>query len=172
VAEPDRFAEFVATRSTRLLRTAYLLTHDWAHAEDLLQTSLAKTWFAWRRIHSNPEPYVRRVMVNTYASWWRRRWNGEQPTQDLPERTGRDEFSPVDDRQSLWAALRRLPRRQRTVVVLRFFEDLSEADTAEILGTSVGTVKSQTARALAKLRVDPALGPNPALTTAHEGATP
>jgi RNA polymerase sigma-70 factor (sigma-E family) len=172
VAEPDRFAEFVATRSTRLLRTAYLLTHDWAHAEDLLQTSLAKTWFAWRRIHSDPEPYVRRVMVNTYATWWRRRWNGEQPTRDMPERTGRDEYSPIDDRHWLWAALRRLPRRQRAVVVLRFFEDLSEADTAEILGTSIGTVKSQTARALAKLRVDPTLAAARPAATAHEGATP
>ena len=173
MAEPDRFAEFVTERSTRLLRTAYLLTHDWANAEDLLQTSLAKAWFAWRRIQADPEPYVRKVMVNTYASWWRRRWNGEQPTLDLPEGAGRDEYAPIEDRQSLWAALRRLPRRQRAVVVLRYFEDLSEADTAEILGTSIGTVKSQAARALAKLRVDPALAARSSLTlTAHEGATP
>jgi RNA polymerase sigma-70 factor (sigma-E family) len=173
VAEPDRFADFVTARSTRLLRTAYLLTHDWAHAEDLLQTSLAKAWFAWRRIEADPEPYVRKVMVNTYASWWRRRWNGEHPTQDMPERVGRDEYAPVDDRQSLWTALRRLPRRQRVVVVLRYFEDLSEAETAEALGISVGTVKSQAARALAKLRVDPSLGATPNLTTtAHQGATP
>jgi RNA polymerase sigma-70 factor (sigma-E family) len=173
VAEPDRFAEFVTERSTRLLRTAYLLTHDWAHAEDLLQASLAKAWFAWGRIKADPEPYVRKVIVNTYASWWRRRWNGEQPTGDMPERIGRDEYAPVDDRQSLWAALRRLPRRQRAVIVLRYFEDLSEAETAEILGTSVGTVKSQTARGLAKLRVDPALGRRTDLAiTAHEGATP
>jgi RNA polymerase sigma-70 factor (sigma-E family) len=173
VAEPDRFAEFVTARSTRLLRTAYLLTHDWANAEDLLQTSLAKAWFAWRRIQADPEPYVRKVMVNTYASWWRRRWNGEQPTLDLPEGAGRDEYAPIEDRQSLWAALRRQPRRQRAVVVLRYFEDLSEADTAEILGTSVGTVKSQAARALAKLRVDPALAARSDLAlTAHEGATP
>jgi len=173
VAEPDRFAEFVTARSTRLLRTAYLLTHDWANAEDLLQTSLAKAWFAWRRIQADPEPYVRKVIVNTYASWWRRRWNGEQPTLDLPEGAGRDEYAPIEDRQSLWAALRRLPRRQRAVVVLRYFEDLSEADTAEILGTSVGTVKSQAARALAKLRVDPALAARSDLAlTAHEGATP
>jgi RNA polymerase sigma-70 factor (sigma-E family) len=172
VAEPDRFAEFVTARSTRLLRTAYLLTHDWAHAEDLLQTALAKAWFAWRRIESDPEPYIRKIMVNTYASWWRRRWNGEQPTSELPERTGRDEYAPVVDRQSLWAALRRLPRRQRAVVVLRYFEDLSELDTAEILGTSVGTVKSQAARALARLRVDPALGEaqlTDLATAAHEG---
>jgi len=176
VAEPDQFAEFVTARSTRLLRTAYLLTHDWALAEDLLQIALGKAWFAWRRIQTDPEPYVRKIIVNTYASWWRRRWTGEQPTAELPERTGRDEYAPVLDRQSLWAALRRLPRRQRAVIVLRFFEDLSEAETAAMLGTTVGTVKSQTWRALARLRVDPTLGPHrpsPNLTsTASEGGAP
>src|SRR6476469_1655561 len=80
------FDEFVAARSRALLRTAYLLTHDHALAEDLLQTSLAKAWFAWRRIEGNPEPYVRKILVNTYATWWRRRWNGEHPTDELPER--------------------------------------------------------------------------------------
>ena len=75
MAEPDEFDEFVAARWARLLRTAYLLTSDWARAEDLLQTALARTWFAWHRIGADPEPYVRRVLVNTYSSWWRRRWN-------------------------------------------------------------------------------------------------
>ena len=79
------FDDFVAARSRALLRTAYLLTHDHALAEDLLQTSLAKPWFAWGRVDGNPEPYVRRILVNTYASWWRRKWNGEHPTEDLPE---------------------------------------------------------------------------------------
>jgi DNA-directed RNA polymerase specialized sigma24 family protein len=79
------FDEFVAARSRALLRTAYLLTHDHALAEDLLQTSLAKAWFAWKRIDGRPEPYVRKILVNTYASWWRRKWNGEQPTEELPE---------------------------------------------------------------------------------------
>jgi RNA polymerase sigma-70 factor (sigma-E family) len=157
------FDDFVATRSTRLLRTAYLLTHDRALAEDLVQTSLAKAWFAWARIDGQPDAYVRRVMVNTYSSWWRRRWNGEQATADLPERAAaaghRPEDVRVDDRTDLWRALARLPRRQRAVVVLRFYEDLSEIETAEILQCSVGTVKSQASRALAKLRIDPVLSP-------------
>jgi len=157
------FDDFVATRSTRLLRTAYLLTHDRALAEDLVQTSLAKAWFAWARIEGQPDAYVRRVMVNTYSSWWQRRWNGEQATADLPERAAaaghRPEDVRVDDRTDLWRALARLPRRQRAVVVLRFYEDLSEIETAEILQCSVGTVKSQASRALAKLRIDPTLSP-------------
>ena len=160
----ESFDEFVATRSTRLLRTAYLLTHDRALAEDLVQTSLAKAWFAWARIDGQPDAYVRRVMVNTYSSWWRRRWNGEEATAELPERGVGSGHRPaddvrVDDRTDLWRALARLPRRQRAVVVLRFYEDLSEAETAEIMQCSVGTVKSQASRALAKLRIDPTLAP-------------
>jgi RNA polymerase sigma-70 factor (sigma-E family) len=148
------FDAFVAARSTALLRTAYLLTRDHGRAEDLVQTALAKAWFHWSRIESdNPEPYVRRILVTTYASWWRRRWTGEVPTEELPE-------SPApsgEDGLDLWDALGRLPRRQRAVVVLRFYEDLSEAETARVMGTSPGTVKSQTSKALAKLRLDPAL---------------
>lgn len=147
------FDEFVATRSRALLRTAYLLTHDHALAEDLLQTSLTKAWFAWRRIQGEPEPYVRKILVNTYASWWRRKWNGEQPTDALPETAAQEATDPTD----LWTAMERLPRRMRAVVVLRYFEDLTEAQTADVLGCSVGTVKSQTSKALAKLRIDPAL---------------
>ncbi|EWT02029.1 RNA polymerase subunit sigma-70 [Intrasporangium oryzae NRRL B-24470] len=159
------FEVFVAARSTSLLRTAYLLTHDRALAEDLVQTALAKAWFAWGRIEGQPEAYVRRIMVNTYSSWWRRRWNGEQPTAELPEsrRDGRHrdhaEAAQVDDRTTLWGALGRLPKRQRAVVVLRYYEDFSEAETAELMGCSVGTVKSQASRALAKLRLDPTLRP-------------
>jgi RNA polymerase sigma-70 factor (sigma-E family) len=158
------FDDFVATRSTRLLRTAYLLTHDRALAEDLVQTSLAKAWFAWGRIEGQPDAYVRRVMVNTYSSWWRRRWNGEEATAELPERAAGAGHRPtedvrVDDRTDLWRALARLPKRQRAVVVLRFYEDLSEIETADILQCSVGTVKSQASRALAKLRIDPTLSP-------------
>jgi RNA polymerase sigma-70 factor (sigma-E family) len=158
------FDDFVATRSTRLLRTAFLLTHDRALAEDLVQTSLAKAWFAWGRIEGQPDAYVRRVMVNTYSSWWRRRWNGEEATAELPERAAGAGHRPtedvrVDDRTDLWRALARLPKRQRAVVVLRFYEDLSEIETADILQCSVGTVKSQASRALAKLRIDPTLSP-------------
>jgi RNA polymerase sigma-70 factor (sigma-E family) len=151
------FDEFVAARSRALLRTAYLLTHDHALAEDLLQTALTKAWFAWGRIDGNAEPYVRRILVNTYASWWRRKWNGEHPTDELPERPGPDSAGWTDEPTDLWTAMARLPRRQRAVVVLRYFEDLTEAQAAEVLGCSVGTVKSQTSKALAKLRIDPAL---------------
>jgi RNA polymerase sigma-70 factor (sigma-E family) len=148
------FNAFVEARSTPLLRTAYLLTRDQGLAEDLLQTALAKAWFAWGRIEGQPEAYVRRIIVNTYATWWRRRWNGEESTGELPESRERRPSSQVEDRADLWVALGRLPRRQRAVVVLRFYEDLSEAQTAELLQCSVGTVKSQTSKALAKLRLD------------------
>jgi RNA polymerase sigma-70 factor (sigma-E family) len=156
------FDDFVAARSSALLRTAYLLTHDHALAEDLLQTALTRSWFAWSRIEGHPEPYVRRVLVNTYASWWRRRWNGEVPTGELPEQPAGDgTVADPGTGHDLWTAMARLPRRQRAAVVLRYFEDLTEAETAQVLGCSVGTVKSQTSKALAKLRIDPALVPHP-----------
>ncbi|MFN8192901.1 MAG: SigE family RNA polymerase sigma factor [Nocardioidaceae bacterium] len=151
------FDEFVAARSAALLRTAYLLTHDHALAEDLLQTALAKAWFAWSRIDGDPEPYVRKILVNTFASWWRRRWNAELPTEELPESAATAPAAGPESRQDLWSAMGRLPRRQRAVVVLRYFEDLSEREIADALGCSPGTVKSQASKALAKLRIDPSL---------------
>ncbi|MBP2337672.1 RNA polymerase sigma-70 factor (sigma-E family) [Saccharothrix coeruleofusca] len=151
---PEGFEEFVAGASPRLLRTAYLLTRDQGHAEDLLQTALARAWSAWRRITVDPEPYVRRIMVNTYATWWRRRWRGEEPTPLLPEGASAAPQDAVAEREWLWQALGELPRRQRAVLVLRFFEDMTEAQAAGVLGCSVGTVKSQTSKALAKLRLD------------------
>jgi RNA polymerase sigma factor (sigma-70 family) len=99
---------------------------------------------------------VRRVLANTYASWWRRRWRGEVPHDVLPD-VSRDEWAAVDARDALRAALDRLPRRMRAIVVLRFHEDMTEAAVAAALGISVGTVKSQTAKALAKLRADTGL---------------
>ena len=153
MADRGGFDEFVATRGPALLRTAYLLTGDHGLAEDLLQTALAKSWFAWGRIDGPPEPYVRRVVTTTYATWWRRRWRGEHPTGDLPDPAAPAGPS-VEDRDALWRALAGLPRRQRAVVVLRYYEDLSEAETAAALGISKGTVKSQSAKALAALRRD------------------
>ncbi|MFL6239556.1 MAG: SigE family RNA polymerase sigma factor [Actinomycetes bacterium] len=153
--QPDAFRDYVAGRSARLLKTAWLLTGDWHLAEDLLQTALAKTSLAWHRIerHENVDAYVRRAMVTTYASWWRRKWRGETPTELLPDRlTSADAFTEVDLRESVRRALVQLPARQRAVVVLRYFEDLSEADTAAALGCSVGAVKSHASRALARLR--------------------
>ena len=151
------FAEFVAARSPALLRTAYLLTGDWAAGEDLLQATLEQCWRRWSRLTGNPEAYVRQAMLRTFLSWRRRRWTGEVPTLELPDVRVDDATSAVDDRDQVWPALLRLPRRQRAVVVLRYFDDLSEAETAHALGISVGTVKSQASKALASLRVDAAL---------------
>jgi RNA polymerase sigma-70 factor (sigma-E family) len=150
----EEFREFVAARSGALLRTAYLLAGDWATAEDLLQTALTKTYLAWKRLGTIEavEPYTRRVLVNTATSWWRRRWHGEKPTETLPELPGPDRHEEAVERDALWQRVRELPARQRAVLVLRFYEDLSEAQTAELLDISTGTVKSQTARALATLR--------------------
>ncbi|MFU8870799.1 SigE family RNA polymerase sigma factor [Micromonospora sp. SL4-19] len=150
----EEFREFVAARSSALLRTAYLLAGDWATAEDLLQTALTKTYLAWKRLGGIEaiEPYARRVLVNTSTSWWRRRWHGERPTEVLPERAGVDEIEQQLDRDALWRHLQALPARQRAVLVLRFYEDMSEAQTAALLEISPGTVKSQTSRALHTLR--------------------
>ena len=150
----DEFREFVAARSAALLRTAYLLAGDWATAEDLLQTALTKTYLAWKRLGQIEavEPYARRVLVNTATSWWRRRWHGERPTEVLPERAAQDGQDEHVERDALWQYVKALPSRQRAVLVLRFYEDLSEAQTAHLLGVSVGTVKSQCSRALATLR--------------------
>lgn len=175
MGEPVDFDTFVAARSQALLRTAFLLTRDHALAEDLLQTALSKAWFRWGRIETHPEAYVRRILVTTYTSWRGRRWNGEHPTAELPDRpadAGRyDAAEASATRHDLAAALDRLPRRQRAVVVLRFFEDLSVAETADLMGCSTGTVKSQLSKALAHLRVDPALTePRSAEPTAPEPA--
>jgi RNA polymerase sigma-70 factor (sigma-E family) len=154
MADEALFDAFVESRSAALLRTAYLLVGDEQRAEDLLQTALTKAWFAWRRIEWDPEAYVRRTMATTSASWWRRRWVGELPTSDLPEPA---DSADLADHEDLWRALSHLPPRQRAVVVLRYLEDRSEIETAQLLDCSIGTVKSQASRALAKLRVDPVL---------------
>ena len=163
MADRSDYPLFVAARWTRLLRTAYLLAHDWPTAEDLTQAALVKAWLAWPRLDDDPEAYVRKIIVTTYMSWWRRRWRrSEESTDRPPERSGASsEMDQVDDRDAVWRALGRLPARQRAVVVLRFFEDLTEVQVAGVLGCSVGTVKSQTNRALAKLRVDDTLLPAP-----------
>lgn len=151
----EDFRSYVAARSPALLRTAYMLTGNGADAEDLLQTALAKTYLAWDRIREREaiDGYVRRVMVNTQTSWWRRRKVDEYATGELPERpAGRDATADLDLHDALWTALSTLPKRQRAMVVLRFYEDLSEAETAQVMGVSVGTVKSTTSRALAKMR--------------------
>jgi RNA polymerase sigma-70 factor (sigma-E family) len=149
------YTAYVTDRSPRLLRTAYLLCRDWALAEDLLQTALVKAWRVWRRIEGDPDPYVYRILVNTHASWRRRRWGGEITTEIPDQAASDDAMSTSDDRGMLWTALGRLPPGQRAVIVLRFFEDLTEPQVAKILGCSVGTVKSQASKALDKLRINP-----------------
>lgn len=151
------FDEFVASRGSALWRSAWLLTGDNHLAEDLVQAALGKSWPAYDRVSANGsfEAYVRRVMYTTYVAWWRRRWNGERPTGDLPERT--EATATPELRHDLLRALATLPKGQRAVVVLRYFEDLTERQTAEVLGCSIGTVKSQTARALAALRASSVL---------------
>ncbi|MCW2776945.1 MAG: polymerase, sigma-24 subunit, subfamily [Frankiales bacterium] len=162
----DEFRTWVAARSGVHLRTAYLLTGSRSDAEDLLQTALAKTYLAWDRVREREalDGYVRRVMVNTQTSFWRRRRVDERSTASLPEHGGRDLTADLDLHDALWAALSGLPARQRAAVVLRYYEDLSEAETAAVLGVSVGTVKSSTSRALAKLRDDASLRDDPRLT--------
>ena len=156
------FEDFVAARSTALWRSAYLLTGDRQRAEDLLQTALVKAWRRWDSITRREavESYVRAAIATTYTDWWRRRWNGEVPTGELPERAVPSEAAGVEVRQDVLAALARLPRGQRAVVVLRYFDDLTEQQTADTLGISVGTVKSQTSRALAALRTSPLFAPD------------
>ncbi|MEU1722656.1 SigE family RNA polymerase sigma factor [Nonomuraea sp. NPDC005692] len=156
MADRSEYDAFVEASWHRLLRTAYLLARDWGAAEDLVQTALLKTWQAWPRLGDEREAYVRKIIVNLHVSWWRRRWRKAELTSESPPDRAQaaDHMGQADDRELVWQALGRLPARQRAVVVLRFFEDLTEVQTAATLGCSVGTVKSQASRALAKLRVD------------------
>lgn len=147
--EPEGLREFVAARQAAMLRPAWMLTGDWHLAEDLLQGSLARVLPHWARLQreGNPEAYLRRTMVNLYATWWRRRWRGEHPTATMAEQVEQsDPYGEVDLRDALARLLPVLPRRQRAVLVLRYYEDMSERETAEALGCSVGTVKSQASR--------------------------
>ncbi len=150
------FREYVTSRSGSLLRMAYLLTRNLADAEDLVQAALAKTYQAWDRIEDRNalDGYVRRAMVNTHISWWRRRRVDEYPTDEIPDRAVADHAGDSELSDALSRALDRLPRRMRAAVVLRYFEDMSEAEVAEVLGISLGTVKSTVSRAVAKLRID------------------
>ena len=157
-SDRDRgFSAFVGARSPALMRTAYLITGQRQSAEDLLQTALAKTYLAWDRIDSpeSVEAYVRRVMVTTHVSWWRRHKGREQPTGTPPEPNvagGSLATDDVDERDRIWTALSALPNRQRTVLVLRYYEDLSEAEIAHLMGCAAGTVKTHASRGLATLR--------------------
>lgn len=149
------FESWMIARQSRLLRTAYLLTGDVHAAEDLVQTTLAKLYLAWDRVSAAPsvDAYARKIMVNEHTSMWRRLWRhrevvSDTSTYDVP--TAAEEYDGVS--ATLWNAVRALPDRQRAVVVLRYYEQLSERETADALGVTVGTVKSQASRALDTLR--------------------
>ena len=150
------FREFVGTRGRSLLRSAYMLTGNLADAEDLVQSALAKTYQAWERIQDRKalDGYVRRAMVNTHISWWRRRRVDEYPTDDIPDQPAADTSGNSELHDTLQRAIDKLPQRMRAAVLLRYFEDMTEAEVADILGVSQGTVKSTVSRAVAKLRTD------------------
>jgi RNA polymerase sigma-70 factor (sigma-E family) len=153
----ESFDEYVAGAWQRLLRSAWLLTHDWHLAEDLLQTALVRVAPKWGKLADGaPDAYVRKVLATTYLSWWRRRWRAEVPTADVPEQVS-PAADEVEIRTAVAGALASLPRQQRAVLMLRYHADLTEAATAAALGIGIGTVKSHTARALAALRTRPDL---------------
>ncbi|MEU8259084.1 SigE family RNA polymerase sigma factor [Micromonospora sp. NPDC048999] len=151
----EGLSEFVRSNTATLSRLAYLLVGNHADAQDLLQSALTKSAVRWRRIsgYDDPVAYVRRVMVNEATSRWRR-WRRLRidPVGEMPERPRPDDAADTVGRVVLWAALGRLTSRQRVLLVLRFYEDRSVQETADLLGCSVGTVKSQTHHALARLR--------------------
>ncbi|WP_112244723.1 SigE family RNA polymerase sigma factor [Kribbella monticola] len=159
MSESDAFVRLVTAHERELLRAAWLLTGNWASAEDLLQTTLTKTWQNWGKVSAADEPlaYVRRILVNTHLKLAARRWKAELPFAVLPDQPARDGTTDSDLRAGLVKALAGLPPRQRAVVVLRYLCDLTEAQTAAALGCSIGTVKAQASRAMAILRTNPAL---------------
>jgi RNA polymerase sigma-70 factor (sigma-E family) len=154
------FREYVLARGTALLRMAIMLTGNRADAEDLVQAALAKTYLAWGKINDRAalDAYVRRAMVNTHISWWRRRKLEEFPTDELPDQVVADHSGESDMAEVVRRALDRLPRRMRAAVMLRYFEDMTEPEIAAVLGISLGTVKSTVSRAVARLRIDAELG--------------
>jgi RNA polymerase sigma-70 factor (sigma-E family) len=153
------FESWAAVRWSRLVRTAYLLTGDHHEAEDLVQTTLAKVFLAWPRISrlDEPDAYVHRALVNNNLSRFRRRRVVHLLTSRLPERSRPAATGHVETRAALVTALAALPPRMRAVVVLRYWEDLSEQQVADALGCTIGNVKSQASRGLRKLRDHPAL---------------
>jgi RNA polymerase sigma-70 factor (sigma-E family) len=149
------FAAYLAARQASLLRTAYLLTGNRYDAEDLTQTAFAKLYLSWDKVRDQGsiDGYVRRILVNEHNSLWRRAWKRREHPQDHTtfQTAVQDEYDEGRG-SALWDLVQTLPRKARAVVVLRYYEEMTEAETAEVLGISVGTVKSQTSRALATLR--------------------
>ncbi len=154
----DKDAEFeayMAARQPSLLRTAYLISGDRHTAEDLVQTALAKLYLSWDKVHDRQlmDGYVRRIIVNEHNSLWRRAWKKRELTTDvLPDRQSAPDVHDDGRAQAMWDFVQTLPRKQRAVIVLRYYEGLSEAEIADTLDISPGTVKSQASRALAAMR--------------------
>lgn len=149
------FTEFAHARSAALHRAAYLMVGDAQLAQDLVQEALTKTYVAWPRLRdpNRAEAYTRKAITTTAIGWFRRKgWNNERPTSELPERATGGLEERVAEHDWLWSALQGLPVRQRAAIVLRYYEDLTEAQTAEAMGCAVGTVKSQVSAGIAKLR--------------------
>jgi RNA polymerase sigma-70 factor (sigma-E family) len=147
----ESFSAWVAARQHSLLRSAYLLTGDPHRAEDLLQDALLKAALRWGRLKDgNPDAYVRTILYRDHISWWRRR--RDSPVPEIPSLPLLHDDDAVERHLMLWAALARLTPKQRAVLVLRYYEDLTERQTAEVLNVSVGTVKSQSSSALNRLR--------------------
>ena len=161
------FPDFVTRQQQALLRLAFLLAGDRGHAEDLVQTALMKTYRHWDRIVRRGEPtaYVRRALVTTHTSWRRRAWHREQPTGRLPDAAAPESADRLDASEELRRALLDLPPRMRATVVLRYYEDLSELQTAQLMGCSESTVNTQAARGLARLRGVLTAGSAPAPVT-------
>lgn len=159
VAEPTAgsFDAYMSGRWAHLVRAAILLGCDPHGAEDAVQTTFAKCYFAWQKVSRtrDPDAYVHRMLINTIREARRRPWRREQPMSQIPEPTIGDHASEVAASQAVLSALKSLPSKQRQVLVLRIYADLSEARTAEVLGVPIGTVKSRMARALAGLAADP-----------------
>jgi RNA polymerase sigma-70 factor (sigma-E family) len=160
VRDEEGFRSFVETNGATLLHAARLLTGDHHRGEDLVQTALIKVYMKWGRIDA-PLPYARRALVNAHIDQTRRKWWGERPTETLPEPGGPVDVADVtksDSRDQLRRMLAGLASKERAVIVLRYYCDLSEQETAATLGMPVGTVKSTCSRALARLRVDATSG--------------
>lgn len=155
-AQRDEFASFVAASQARMVRLALLLTGDRSRAEDLAQDGYAKAYASWERIRGgDPGAYVRRCIVNANTDWWRRRTWREQPRPLVPDQPGHGDMAgDMAARDVVLRALARLTRRERTVLALRFYLDLTEFQIAHELGIAPGTVKSTVARGLSKLRAD------------------
>jgi RNA polymerase sigma-70 factor (sigma-E family) len=153
--EPEGFREYVEAKQTALWRAAYLMAGDPHLAQDLVQTALARAWRSWERVNraEDADAYMYRILANVFASSLRRKWRGELPSGDaMPDPPAGEDGAAWEDRMVLLAAVRVLPRRQRAVITLRYYLDQTEGQTAQALGCSVGTVKSQASKALATLR--------------------